>query len=147
MSDQDNSNSDQPQQPAQTVDPLEVQLQAQSKVEESNPLDVHAQMFYMYGPRFRGQLQMMNKKALIRLINSLVQFPLNDNEIKLRSKVEQDAFHTGDQMLTSKYVMMIVTDMNTQMEAKQKEEQAKLELDKQGQDVVVSNNTEGENNG
>lgn len=84
----------------------------------------------------------MNKKALIRLITSLIQFPLNDNEIRLRSRLEQDAFHTGDQMLTSKYVMMIVTDMNTQMAAKEKEEQEKLELDKKGESVVVSNNDE-----
>lgn len=109
---------------------------------EAHPLDMHAQMFYMYMPRFRSQLNMMNKKALIRLIASLVEFPLSDKEIKLRSQLEQDAFNTGDQLLTSKYVMMIVTDAETQ----RKMEEEKKELDKSTESVVESNlESKGEN--
>lgn len=124
----------------ETVDPLQAQLAAQQKEQQTDPLDLHAQFFYMYSPRLRNQLNMINKKGLIRLLFSLIQFPLNEKEIKLRSKVEQDAFQTADQMLTSKYVMMIVTDMQTQMEKENKK------VDN-NEPVVDNVKNEGENNG
>lgn len=137
MSDQDNSNSDQPK----PVDPLEAQLKAQEKTQEADPLDVHAQYFYLYFPRFRSHLNMMNKKALIRLISSLVECPLNAKELKLRSRQEQDCFQIADQLLVSKYFMMIMTDL--QMQDKLQKES----LDKQVPLVVDSKSNEGENNG
>lgn len=118
------------------MDPLQAQLQAEQKAEQSNPLDLHAQYFYMYFPRFRQALNHMNKKALIRLISSLVECPLNEKELKARSKVEQDVFQIGDQLLVSKYLMMIVTDL--QMQEKLRAEQESL--DKERQAVVDSIN-------
>jgi hypothetical protein len=108
-----------------------------------NPEDLHAQMFYLYMPIFRRHLEHLNKKALIRLIGALVEVPLNEKEIKSRSKVEQNAFQIGDQLLTSKYVMMILTDANQKMDAAQKEAAKKagempIVLDKVPESVVES---------
>ena len=96
-----------------------------------NPEDLHAQMFYLYMPIFRRHLEHLNKKALIRLIGALIEVPLNEKEIKSRSKVEQNAFQIGDQLLTSKYVMMILTDANTKMEA------AKAEAEKKASELPI----------
>jgi hypothetical protein len=85
---------------------------ASSKANEADPLDTHAQMFYMYGPRLRNTLMLMSKKALVRLVFSLIQHPLNDKEIKMREKIEQDAFQIADQMLTSKYFMILGSYMD-----------------------------------
>lgn len=110
-----------------------------------NPEDLHAQMFYLYMPIFRRHLEHLNKKALIRLIGALIEVPLNEKEIKSRSKVEQNAFQIGDQLLTSKYVMMILSDANTKMlEAQQKE------LDKTSESmvqlpIVAKEETDGKN--
>lgn len=115
-----------------------------------NPEDLHAQMFYLYMPIFRRHLEHLNKKALIRLIGALIEVPLNEKEIKSRSKVEQNAFQIGDQLLTSKYVMMILTDANTKMKEAQaatdkKASELPIVLDKTPETVIQSNNTEGEN--
>lgn len=109
-----------------------------------NPEDLHAQMFYLYMPIFRRHLEHLNKKALIRLIGALIEVPLNEKEIKTRSKVEQNAFQIGDQLLTSKYVMMILTDANTKMQAAQAETAKKatelpIVVDKVPETVVQSN--------
>lgn len=77
----------------------------------SNPLDLHAQMFYLYSPRLHNTLKLMSKKALIRLMFTLIQHPLNEKELKMREKIEQDAFQIADQMLTSKYFMILGTYM------------------------------------
>jgi hypothetical protein len=87
----------------------------------------------MYMPIFRRHLENLNKKALIRLIGALVEVPLNEKEIKTRSKTEQDAFQIGDQLLTSKYVMLILTDAQAQMKAAEQKT-----LDKTPQPVVES---------
>lgn len=131
------------------IDPLEAQLAAETKAEQSNPLDLHAQYFYMYFPRFRQVLNNLNKKALIRLISFLVENPLNERELRSCSKLEQDAFQIGDQLLVSKYLMMIVTDLKMQDELKTKQEAEKKALDNETQIVVDSKNEmkEGENNG
>lgn len=114
---------------------------AKAQKEAQNPEDLHAQLFYMYMPIFRRHLAALNKKALIRLIGSLIEVPLNERDIKTRSKVEQDAFQIGDQLLTSKYVMLILTDAQAQMQEAQKKE-----LDKSTEPVVESENkvNEGE---
>jgi hypothetical protein len=107
--------------------------------EASSPEDLHAQMFYMYMPIFRRHLERLNKKALIRLIGGLVEVPLNEKQIKTQSKTEQDAFQIGDQLLTSKYVMLILTDAQTQMKAAEEKT-----LDKTDTTVVQSNTSVGE---
>lgn len=109
-----------------------------------NPEDVHAQLFYLYMPIFRRFLENLNKKALIRLIGALVEVPLNEKEIKSRSKVEQDAFKVGDQLLTSKYVMMILVDADQKMKQAQEEAAKKaaempIVVDKTPESVVQSN--------
>lgn len=112
---------------------------AEKKVAEANPLDAHAQMFYMYTPRLFNMLKMMNKKAVIRLLFSLIQHPIGEKEIQTRSKIEVDAFQIADQMLTSKYMMMMVTYMETAQEAMAKENAEKA-VDIPTEPVVQSNN-------
>jgi len=98
--------------PTSAGNPTEAEtLKAQ---EASNPIDLHAQMFKYYLPLFKNGLGQLNKKALIRVIGSLIEVTLNDVDIKLRSKVEKDVFQMGDQLLTSKYIMMIYTDAQQQ---------------------------------
>lgn len=64
----------------------------------------------------------MSKKALIRLVFTLIQHPLNEKELKTREKIEVDCFNIADQMLTSKYFMILGTYM---------EEASKMQEDKE----------------
>ncbi len=112
-----------------------------------NPEDLHAQMFYLYAPIFKRHLEHLNKKALIRLISSLIEVPLNEKEIKLRSKVEQNAFQIGDQLLTSKFIMMIMSEAHIKMLKEEerlanekKPKELPIVLDKTPEDVVQLDN-------
>lgn len=114
----------------------EAQQLAEQKTAEANPLDMHAQMFYMYSPRLLNTMKLMSKKALVRLLFSLIQHPINDKDLKLRERIEQDAFQIADQMLTSKYAMIFVTGMEEMDRlAKEKEQEA---IDKVQAPVVES---------
>lgn len=48
---------------------IEKELASQKR--ENNPLDTHAQLFFLYNPRFQSQLQFMSNKQLIKLAQSL----------------------------------------------------------------------------
>ena len=102
------SNQSAPASPQETSSPM---AQVGNHNTPSNPLDLHAQMFYLYSPRLHNTLKLMSKKALIRLVFSLIQHPLNEKELKMREKIERDAFQIADQMLTSKYFMILGTYM------------------------------------
>lgn len=45
-----------------------------------NPLDTHAQLFYLFNPRFQSAIQLMSKKELIRLSETLVGSDFNKQE-------------------------------------------------------------------
>lgn len=77
------------------------------KEEPPSPLDVHAGFFQMYAPRFRAHLEQLNSKALRRIINYLIVYPLNDNEVKLVNDLEKDTFLLGNRLLESKYNMKL----------------------------------------
>jgi hypothetical protein len=122
------------QQENQQIDALQNALSQgdAQQVDQHDPLDTHAQLFHLYTPRLRGMLNMMNKKALIRLLFSLIQFPLQEGELKTRSKLEKDAFQISDQMLTSKYLMVLGTYLQIETENAKK---------------LETNSIEGETNG
>lgn len=121
MSDQQDSPEQSPQMDKATLQDLqnkvkELQEASPDQIEKlgeakgpKDPLDAYAQFFYLYSPRMKSTMNLMSKKALLRLIYSLIQYPLNDKDIKLREKIEQDAFFTADQLLLAKYTMMFQT--------------------------------------
>lgn len=108
---------------------------------QPDPLDVHAQMFFMYGPRLHNTLKLMNKKALVRFLFQLIQHPLNDKELKFKDKLEQDCFNIADNMLTSKYMMVFTTGLQEiERVEKEKAQKEKELLDKTTEVVVESSN-------
>lgn len=109
---------------------LEVKQPEVAEKKEQDPLDAYAQFFYLYSPRLRATMNLMSKKQLIRLMFGLVQYPLNDKDLKLREKIEQDAFHIGDELLKAKYFMIVRTFLD----------EAEKQLAKQGETVVQSEN-------
>lgn len=48
-----------------------IQKELASQKQEANPLDTHAQLFFLYNPRFQSQLQFMSNKQLLNLAQSL----------------------------------------------------------------------------
>ena len=117
------------------------QLALAAQSDNSNPVDVHAQFFALYSPLIKTQLALMGKKQIIKLVSSIIEFPLNEKEIRLRTKKEQNVFKMVDQLLQSKYFMNIVAYMENQS----KIEQAEKDGQKEAEEIL--NNQKGENNG
>ena len=55
-----------------------IEKELQSQKIENDPLDTHAQLFFLYNPRFQGQLNFMSKKQCINLMLNLAGSPFND---------------------------------------------------------------------
>lgn len=120
-----------------SAEQVEAVMLEKEKTSKVSALDTHAQFIYLYLFRFKQQLNMMSKKELIRLINSLVgsefnkeieikrllrlidglnlnsihralinvvEFPLNEKEIKSMSKKEKEAFDLMDSLIAEKYI-------------------------------------------
>jgi hypothetical protein len=72
-----------------------------------NPDDVYAGMLKMYLPKFQGMVAKMSNKMLRRLINALIEFPLNQRDYNPKDPLEKGAFILGDRLLTTKAFLII----------------------------------------
>ena len=78
-----------------------------SGASEGSLLDSHAAMCHMYYPVMRRYLKVLNKKAIERVIELVAKFPIEDSDKKPLDKKEQELFNILNQILTSKYIMII----------------------------------------
>lgn len=58
---------------------IQRELESQQKPDD-NPLNAHAQLFYLYNPRFQGQLNFMSSKQLVKLAIDLAGSEYNKQE-------------------------------------------------------------------
>lgn len=102
---------------------------------ENQPADQQiefiARFFHMYMPIFKQKIQKLNKKALIRVLERLVEHPLNEKALKWPFQEEKDIFLIGDRLLESKYAMYkyVIND-----EIQKAKETKALEEKKEGED-------------
>lgn len=76
-----------------------------------DPAESAAMVYHMYRPEVYKRLPLLSQKAMRRLLQRLIEHPLNDKELKASSKLEQEFFLLADAMLQSKFVMMQQTYM------------------------------------
>lgn len=62
------------------VEKAMIQKELATKVEDVNPLDTHAQLFYIFNPRFQSTITFLSKKQLILLMQTLASSPNNKSE-------------------------------------------------------------------
>lgn len=90
---------------ASKVDEMVQQNSAPGSV--NNPEDVYAGVVYIYGARFKAGLRHLSNRQKDRLINALMQYPLNVGDYKATSQLEKDMLLIGDAVLQAKYAMII----------------------------------------
>lgn len=103
------------------------------KIENQAPdqqIEFVARFFHMYLPVFKQKLSKLNKKGLQRVIERLVEWPLNEKELKWPFKEEKDAFLIGDRLLESKYAMFRYVINDEMQKAEPKKEEPKLDMTK-----------------
>lgn len=71
-----------------------------------DPGESAAMVFHMYKPEVLKRLPVLSSKQMRRLLRKLIEYPLNENELKGFSKIENEFFLLADAMLQSKFIMM-----------------------------------------
>lgn len=71
-----------------------------------SPFEAAATMFGLYAPKFEAHLKEMPTGELRRLLNALVQYPLNEKEFVNDSQRLRTGFALGQALLESKWVML-----------------------------------------
>lgn len=78
-----------------------------------DPGESAAMVFHMYKPEVLKRLPLLSSKQMRRLLRKLIEYPLNENELKGFSKLENEFFLLSDAMLQSKFIMMQQTYMES----------------------------------
>jgi hypothetical protein len=78
-----------------------------------DPAESAAMVFHMYKPEVLKRLPLLSSKQMRRLLRKLIEYPLNEGELKGFSKLENEFFLLSDAMLQSKFIMMQQTYMES----------------------------------
>jgi hypothetical protein len=89
-----------------------------------DPAETAAMIFTMYKPEVSKRLSMLSSKQMRRLLKNLIEYPLNEKEMKTFSKLENEFFMLASSMLEAKFIMM----QQTYMESAEQLVQAQDEL-------------------
>lgn len=72
-----------------------------------DPAESAAMVFHMYKPELLKRLPKLSQKAMRRVLQLLIEYPLNDKKLAGTSQLEKEVFLLADSMLQSKFVMMM----------------------------------------
>lgn len=78
------------------------------------PFEAAATMFGLYAPKFEAHVKTMSTGELRRLVNALVQYPINDKEFVNESQKLRTAFSLGQALLEAKWVMLMQSMMEVE---------------------------------
>lgn len=95
----------------------------------TTPFEVASTMFGMYAPKLEQLLKNLSTGQLRRLVNALVQYPINEKEFIDDSQTLKDAFHMGQSLLEAKWLMTMHTLMEQGL--LQQTSQTDVEVNKQ----------------
>jgi superfamily II DNA or RNA helicase len=139
-------------------DPAQVEAElvriAQERAED--PVETAASTYKIYLPFFEANLKKLSVRGMRRLVNFLVKYPLEQDDIKAANPFEREMMELVNTLVQAKFVMILgtynehaeelyeaATTPLTQEQADEIAEQ--LGLDKTT--VAVVESKEGENNG
>ena len=105
-----------------------------------DPAESAAMVFHMYKPEVYKRLGQLSTKQMRRLLQKLIEYPLNTGEMKGFSKIENEFFLLADAMLQSKFIMM----QQAYMEGAEELVKAQDSLFKNEVEEVVEYETKGE---
>lgn len=83
--------------------------EAKALNEMTDARDLYATFFHLYGIRYKQGLKSLSKRQLIRLNESLIEYPLNTKQYKHIDRIEKELVVIGDKLLQAKYAMMLQT--------------------------------------
>lgn len=74
-----------------------------------DPAESAAMVYHMYKPEVLKRLPKLSQKAMRRVLQLLIEHPLNDKALTATSQIEKEFFMLADSMLQAKFVLMMDT--------------------------------------
>lgn len=91
------------------IDPKQVEKEmlelAQNRAVD--PAESAAMVYHMYKPEFLKRIPLLSSKALRRVLQLIVEHPLNDKKLAGTTQVEKEVLMLGDSMLQAKFVLIM----------------------------------------
>lgn len=89
------------------IDPAQVEREmlADAHSRAMDPMEMASQMYGMYVPHYKGAVDKLSSRALRRILNFLVLYPFEQDDVKAASKDEQQLMQLCNSLLEAKFVM------------------------------------------
>ena len=93
------------------IDPKEIERQMleEAKKRTEDPAETAAMVYTMYRPEFLSRCRKLSSRARARVLEMLVQYPLNGETIKFTSELEKEVYFLADSMIQAKFVLLMGT--------------------------------------
>lgn len=75
--------------------------------QSENPFEAAATLFGLYAPMLESKVKELSTGELRRLVNALVQYPINEKQFIHDSKKLKEAFAMGHRLLEAKWIMFM----------------------------------------
>ena len=75
--------------------------------QSESPFEAAATLFGMYTPMLESKVKELSTGELRRLVNALVQYPINEKQFINESKKLKEAFAMGHRLLEAKWIMFM----------------------------------------
>jgi hypothetical protein len=99
------------------------------------PFEAAATMFGLYAPKFEAHIKTLSTGELRRLVNALVQYPINEKEFVNDSQKLKTAFSLGQVLLEAKWVMLMQSMMEVEQQNLQKNESTEEAIETEMKEV------------
>lgn len=86
---------------------IERQMLEAAKNRADDPAETAAMIYTMYKPEFLKRLKGLSSRAKSRVLQLLVEHPLNDKALASTSQLEREVVYLGTSMLEAKFVMVM----------------------------------------
>lgn len=91
---------------------VEELLLEQANQRTQDPVETAAMMYGMYLPHFKRGLKQLSSRARSRVMNALVEYPLNEKKYSHRDGLEKELMAIGHAVLEAKFLMILATYNN-----------------------------------
>lgn len=98
-----------------TAEDIEQRLMEEANAKVQDPVGTAAMLYGLYLPKFKEGISQLSSRARARVLNALIEYPLNEKKYAHRSALEKELMAVGHAVLEAKFLMIMAT-YNSSME-------------------------------
>ena len=123
---------------------IEEQMIAAAEARAQDPIEMAASVLHMYAPYLKNAIPKLSTRGLRRLVNFLVFYPFEQDDVKPGSEFERDVMNLANQLVEAKFVMIMETYRNSAEQIHQAATTPLTEEEAKEIEKTLDNNTESE---